>query len=190
MPIYTLGFPGKVMDPYRVVADFRGGNIARLTNFQSEQVDAAANQFVWHTALISKGTSGSPIFDRFGQVVAVNNGTMSAEKIVTSNGTTEEVKFIYSADGLNFGVRVDVLRELAARQGVELPVPPADLESMFSESAESDPADGTTSDGAEGPVDGATPAPAGETPQPSAPENADGTSGDGSAEPKAAWPPQ
>jgi len=130
------------MDPYSVIASFRGGNIARLTDFDSKMVDDEHNQFVWHTALISKGTSGSPIFDRFGRVIAVNNGTMSAEKIVTSNGLTQEVKYIYSADGLNFGVRVDVLHDLAERHGVELPEPPGDLASMDSaESEASSPAD-------------------------------------------------
>lgn len=117
-PIYTLGFPGKVMNPYRVSADFRGGNIARLTDFDSSDTSAAANQFVWHTALISKGTSGSPMFDRLGRVVAINNGTMSAERVVTSDGTKEKVSFIYSADGLSFGIRADLLWELLEWKGV------------------------------------------------------------------------
>lgn len=124
-PIYTLGFPGKVMDPYRVSADFRGGNIARLTDFDSSDSGAQANQFVWHTALISKGTSGSPMFDRLGRVVAVNNGTMSAERVVTSDGTTEKVSFIYSADGLSFGVRADLLWELLEWKGIHIAPQPA-----------------------------------------------------------------
>lgn len=120
-PIYTLGFPGKVMDAYRVLADFRGGNIARLTPFDTASDSPTDKHWVWHTALISKGTSGSPIFDREGHVVAVNSGTESVEQVLTSDGSSQSVKYIYSADALNFGVRVDLLHEVINDAGITLP---------------------------------------------------------------------
>ncbi len=112
-PIYTLGFPGKVMNPDAPSADLRAAVISRVTDFENSTSMPGSNRMVWHSALTTKGTSGSPIFDAKGRVVAVNNGVLSARKIVVrgDNGRLEE-DIGYDANGLNFGVRADALTEL------------------------------------------------------------------------------
>ena len=112
--VFTLGFPGQVMNEAMPAADLREAVISRLTDFSNTPGSAATAQLVWHTALTSKGTSGSPLFDELGQVVAVNNGGLSAKTLMVENPVTGklETQVTYEATGLNFGVRVDLLADL------------------------------------------------------------------------------
>ena len=112
--IYTMGFPGRVMNEARPAADFRETVISRVTGFDNSPDSPERNQLVWHAALTSKGTSGSPIFDAEGQVVAVNNGGLSARPVYTPDPATGKLKrsWAYDAHGLNFGIRVDALADM------------------------------------------------------------------------------
>lgn len=112
-PIYTMGFPGKVMNPEAPSADLRAAVISRITTFGNSAGLPGDNRMVWHSALTSKGTSGSPIFNASGEVVAINNGVLSARRVFVPDEhgrPTEDVA--YDANGLNFGVRADALEEL------------------------------------------------------------------------------
>ncbi len=112
--IYTIGFPGKVMNEQAPAADFRAAVISRLTNFQNQPGTTTTTRMVWHSALTSKGTSGSPIFNAKGDVVAVNNGGLSARSVNVADPVTggSNTEVAYDATGLNFGVRADALKEL------------------------------------------------------------------------------
>ena len=112
--IYTMGFPGKVMNEKRPAADFRAAVISRITNYDNSPASVREAQVVWHSALTSKGTSGSPLFNVAGEVVAVNNGGLSARRVYERDARTGMMRttYAYDATGLNFGIRVDVLREM------------------------------------------------------------------------------
>ncbi len=68
---------------------------------------------VQHNLDLSGGTSGSPILNAAGRVVAVNNA--GYENIVLSVGG-EPVRVPQTA--LNFGIRADKIRELFGEMGV------------------------------------------------------------------------
>ena len=112
--IYTMGFPGRVMNEARPAADFRAAVISKVTNYAQAPSSKADTRLIWHSALTTKGTSGSPIFDQNQKVIAVNNGGLSARAIRTTDPRTGQVRteYAYDASGLNFGIRVDALREL------------------------------------------------------------------------------
>jgi len=111
--IYTMGYPGRVMKPHRPDASLRTSVISRLTTYEKMPADPKFTQMVWHSALTSKGTSGSPIFNANGAVIAVNNGGLSARRILNESKVGDkDVEVAYDATGLNFGIRVDTLREL------------------------------------------------------------------------------
>lgn len=114
-PVYTMGFPGRVMNEARPAADFRAAVISRLTTYDNTPGTPETARMVWHSALTSKGTSGSPIFNADGKVIAVNNGGLSARRVYTTDAVTGRLKegFAYDATGLNFGIRVDALREVS-----------------------------------------------------------------------------
>lgn len=115
-PVYTMGYPGKVMNEANPAADFRAAVISRLTDFDNRPGTNSTARVVWHSALTSKGTSGSPIFNADGEVIAVNTGGLSARTVEVTDKQTNKTseQTVYDATGLNFGVRVDALREIFA----------------------------------------------------------------------------
>ena len=113
--IYTLGFAGEVMNEAAPAADFRVAAISRLTTTDNAPGDGSNARIVWHSALTSHGTSGSPIFDVEGRVIAVASGGLSGREIEVADGAGgTRAQIITEANGLNFGVRIDAIRELLA----------------------------------------------------------------------------
>ena len=100
--VYVAGFPlGHLGDKYSSVVKITKGIVSALTgienNFSRVQIDAAINA----------GNSGGPILDSIGNVVAV---TVSSLKY--SEG---EVR-----DGINFGIKSSVLRNMLESQRVNV----------------------------------------------------------------------
>ena len=115
--VFTLGFPGQVMNEAQPAADLRNAVVSRVTDYQNTPGTPATAQMVWHNALTSKGTSGSPLFDESGKVIAINNGGLSAKTVTVADPKTGALRaeVTYEATGLNFGIRADVLQSLFAR---------------------------------------------------------------------------
>ena len=129
-PIATLGFPGELQgfgdlgDLYPI-ATFKDGTISALRpRFEGTSYTAPQDTYiVQHNLDLSGGTSGSPIFDASGRVVAINNAGMEA--VFNIGGTQTRV----SQAALGFGIRADKIHELLRRAGVAAkPTAPANLD--------------------------------------------------------------
>lgn len=63
----------------------------------------------WHPASLSKGTSGSPLFDASGKVVAVSFAGIGSRNAVAAGDM--------SSAQIGFAIRADEVRELLAVTG-------------------------------------------------------------------------
>ena len=98
-PVATLGFPGELQfgrDADNTVnATFKDGTISALRIQGSGDAEYVEVQYNFDT---TGGTSGSPVFDQYGWVIAVHFSTIEAD-------LDEQVP----VGSLNFGMRVDAI---------------------------------------------------------------------------------
>jgi S1-C subfamily serine protease len=113
--IGTLGYPGELKDTFLntkqskftgVEAVFRVGWIGRMTDYEGNSVGFADKKRILHSACLSQGTSGSPMFTEDGKVVAINNAAVAQD----DRSDTHEKEAVPAQIG--YAIRVDVLREL------------------------------------------------------------------------------
>ena len=97
-PMFTYGFPGRLADVAAPEATFVEGVIGRVTTLDGRAGDVRERRLIQHSAFTSGGTSGSPIFNAAGHVVAVNTG-----------GYVDKARALA---GYNFGMRIDLAEEL------------------------------------------------------------------------------
>jgi S1-C subfamily serine protease len=102
--IYSYGFPGRLADVMAPEATFMEGVIGRITTLDGRLGNVSDTRLIQHSAFTSGGTSGSPIFDVEGRVVAVNTGGY-----VESNRSEGSARPL---PGYNFAMRVDLVEEL------------------------------------------------------------------------------
>ena len=118
-PIATLGFPGELQgvsgwgDLYPI-ATFKEGTISALRpRFEELEYTAPRDTYIiQHNLDLSGGTSGSPIFDASGRVVAINNAGIDA--VLDIDGETTRV----SQAALGFGIRADKIHDVLDDLGI------------------------------------------------------------------------
>jgi len=103
--IATLGFPGELEQAVERfssrVPTLKTGNISALRPYNAlTTVHRITNRIVQHDFDTTPGTSGSPIFNRRGEVVAINHAG-------------------FEQGSLGFGIRADELRELLEAVSIE-----------------------------------------------------------------------
>ena len=133
-PIATLGFPGELQGgddwaDFFPIATFKNGTISALRpRFEGQSYTAPHDTYiVQHNLDISGGTSGSPIFDASGRVVAINNADISYW--VDIGDTQARI----TQTALGFGIRADKIHEALSAVGVAAkPMPHADLSKLAS----------------------------------------------------------
>ena len=134
--VATLGFPGELqggdLDHLYPIATFKDGTVSAVRPpFQGERYSARDAYVVQHNLDLSGGTSGSPIFDDSGKVLAINNAGI-ANVVLTLGGAPARV----SQAALGFGIRADKIHELLNETDVAAK-PPATAEAPgFSEALE------------------------------------------------------
>ena len=113
--VATLGFPGELqggdLDNLNPVATFKDGTISALRD----------GHVVQHNLDLSGGTSGSPIFNTSGKVVAINNAGISGVVLTLGGGVSR-----ISQAALGFGIRADKIHEVLRQARVTAkPIAPA-----------------------------------------------------------------
>ncbi len=120
----TIGFPGELAQTYfqsfdsknrsykSAVATFKDGWIGQITNYKSESADFASSRRIQHSASLTGGTSGSPMFTADGKVVALNNSSLDI--VVPRGGQRITTK---SAAQIGYAIRVDELRRFMKEKG-------------------------------------------------------------------------
>lgn len=114
--MYMYGFPGRLANVSSPAATLVQGVIGRVTKLDGRFGTVAENKLIQHSAFTSGGTSGSPIFNERGNVIAVNTGGYvepgSLQIMDPSTGKAGRVMVAKQLAGYNFGIRVDVLLQL------------------------------------------------------------------------------
>jgi S1-C subfamily serine protease len=115
----SLGFPAELAARYlKAGADdqlsgalptFKVGWIGRITALDGTRAEPIDAKLIQHSASLTKGTSGSPLFDAQGRVVAVSFAGLGSRS--SSSGSE------MSSAQIGFAIRADELRELIASTG-------------------------------------------------------------------------
>jgi S1-C subfamily serine protease len=77
-----------------------------------------AAHILQHTAYVTGGTSGSPIFDLNGAAIGINAGGLATKQEVTLGsgggygGGGSKVQLTMPAPGYNYGMRIDLLDDI------------------------------------------------------------------------------
>ena len=119
--MYTYGFPGRLADVSSPMATFGQGIVGRVTRLDGKIGKFEESLLVQHSAFTSGGTSGSPIFNTMGKVVAINAGgyrepgSEVVKDILT--GRSRMMMVGKTLTGYNFSIRIDVLEILVSDFG-------------------------------------------------------------------------
>lgn len=107
--VYLIGFPGRLMDTANPAATFLAAHVGRVTNARGRPGGFAENWLVQHDAPTTHGTSGSPVFNGRGKVIAINaGGYLESDDETVSGRRTAVVK----ASPYKFGMRIDLLNAI------------------------------------------------------------------------------
>ncbi len=114
--IFVFGFPGDLSNVGSPVATITNGVIGRMTALNGQAAAPNQRYLLQHSAFTSKGTSGSPVFDKLGRVIAVNSGYYQGKSRVKIEhpitGKAQEANVSRDLSGYAFGIRIDLANEV------------------------------------------------------------------------------
>lgn len=111
-PVGTLGFPRllAIMDRILPIANFKDGTISALRPFYNEEFlefPRNTGRLIHYNLATLGGTSGSPVFDHEGFIIAINYAGLSTPIILPPEEGEEEGVLLEQIDTLeNFGINI------------------------------------------------------------------------------------
>jgi S1-C subfamily serine protease len=97
------------MDTTNASATFLGAHVGRITGASGRPGSFTDSWLVQHDAPTTHGTSGSPVFNAKGHVVAINaGGYLEGDQETVAGRKTEVVK----ASPYKFGMRIDLINAI------------------------------------------------------------------------------
>lgn len=110
-PVAFLGFPMEKLDQGNVnidnpVASMQSGIVVAVSDFEMKDAGRDDNLLIRHNLPSTGGASGSPIFNREGEVVAL----LYAGNVIGQVMKDGEIDRVPSAAQINFAVRADLLK--------------------------------------------------------------------------------
>ena len=117
-PIAFLGFPMERLDQENMhiddpLASMQSGIVVAVSDFEMKDSGASRNILIRHNLPSTGGASGSPIFNKNGEVIAL----LFAGNVIWQITKSGQVSRAPSAAQINFAIRADIL------SGVGAPVP-------------------------------------------------------------------
>lgn len=101
--LFVIGFPGRTMDEASPVAVFMFSHVGRVTDALGQRAESFEDAWlIQHEGQTTPGTSGSPIFNGEGKVVAINAGGL-----LESNKQS-----VYK-----YAMRIDLLKDIDIDEG-------------------------------------------------------------------------
>ena len=119
--VQYIGFPtenliGDNVNLNNVMATTKTGTINAMSDWWLGDSGPDANKVIRHDMGATGGASGSPIFNKSGEVVGlVNAGNIVANYVVAENGELKVKARTPHAVMINYGIRVDLLEEVSFR---------------------------------------------------------------------------
>ena len=107
--VYVIGFPDRLMDVSNPAGTYLAAHIGRITGAAGRPGPYKDNWLVQHDASSTRGTTGSPIFNGQGKVIAINAGEYLEEGEQKIAGRSIEV---VKASPYKFGMRIDLIESL------------------------------------------------------------------------------
>jgi hypothetical protein len=107
----TIGYPGETSDRvnYVAYATFKNGTISALTPFDTYLTANTFNTLVvQHNFNTTGGTSGSPIFDNKGRLIAINNSGAVTNVWNDATGSFTSIP----TGSIGYGIRSDVVNDM------------------------------------------------------------------------------
>lgn len=119
-PVAFLGFPIEHLDNDNVnldnpIASMQSGIVVAVSDFDMKDVGETGNFMLRHNLPATGGASGSPIFNRNGEVVALLYGG----NVIGQVSVAGKVVRSPSAAQINFGARVDLLSGLGEKIAIK-----------------------------------------------------------------------
>ena len=112
--IVIMGFPKQLAEATAPAADVRLGRVTRVTSLVGDIPANVGNRLLWFDVATTHGTSGSPILDAGGRLIAINSGG-NFDEVRTVDPDTQAVKDTTIYHPYNYGVRADALDPLLSQ---------------------------------------------------------------------------